>query len=117
MMIVTNLQLGEHASNGTVKKQWYIDLPTDLVLRVYFGCRMPDSKREEVIKALESAEWNKVEPFVMRIHRTNYELEPIPLKEWKPMSQKAKEQVEKDWDASLEKRINESDLQWIQKGR
>jgi len=115
---VTNLQPGERVwKGGTIKKQWYLDLPTDLVLRVYFGCRMLDSKREEMIKSLESAEWNNVEPFVMRIHRTNYEIEPIPLKEWKPMSQEAKEQIEKKWEASLAKYVNESDRQWIKKGQ
>lgn len=118
--VVTNLQLGERVwNNGTVnvKKQWYFDLPTDLVLRVYFGCRMPDSKREEMIKSLETSEWNNIEPFVMRIHRENYELERIPLKEWKPMSKETKEQVEKDWDASLAKYVDESERQWIKKGR
>ncbi len=115
---VTNLQPGERLWNdGTVKKQWYLDLPTDLVLRVYFGCKMLDSKRDEMIKPLALAEWKKVEPFVMQIHRTDYEIDPIPLKEWRPTSAKVKERIEKEWDASLAKYVGESELQWIKKGR
>jgi len=112
---VTSLKPGQRVRNDGTKKQWCLDLPTDLVLRVYFGCRMPDSRREEMIKNLESAEWQKVEPFVMRIHRKDYDIEPIPLKEWKPVSAKVKERIEKEWDASLPKYVGESELQWIKK--
>jgi hypothetical protein len=115
---VTNLQPGQRVWNdGTIKKQWYLDLPTDSVLRIYFGCRMLDSKRDEMIRTLEAAEWGKVEPFVMRIHRTDYRIEPIPLKDWKPVSKKVKERIEKEWDTSLAKYVSESELQWIQNGR
>jgi hypothetical protein len=33
------------------------------------------------------------------------------------MSQEAKEQIEKKWEASLAKYVNESDRQWIKKGQ
>jgi hypothetical protein len=51
----------------------------------------------------------------MCVHRSDYAVDPIPLKDWKPMSPESKIAFEKAWNAVLKKYLDEAELQHIGK--
>jgi hypothetical protein len=62
--------------------------------------RMADFEIEKIREILKSPEWDNVEKFVMRIHDTDYKIEPQPLLEWKPTSQEIRDKMEIAFDAA-----------------
>lgn len=65
------------------KEKHFMPLPVEAVSAVYFGFRMQDSTRDELLKSLAVPSAKHIKAHVMRLHRTDYKVVPILWDEWK----------------------------------
>lgn len=82
--LISTLKLGTRRDG---KEKRYLELPPDSVHAVYFGCRMPDLNRDDMLKSLKSKDWNHVSRFLMRRHHTDFAVVPTSWEQFKLPSQ------------------------------
>jgi hypothetical protein len=62
----------------------YLDLDFNAVKAVYFGLNMREQDRTAILSALKLERLKNIEPFIMRRHRTRFEVVPVPWRDASP---------------------------------
>jgi hypothetical protein len=95
----SELTSGVYIRNGVECQGHYLPLPIDAIKAVYFGCKMSEAQREDLLKALQ--QYPHVKLFFMKRHHTEYKLDAIPWSEWKPTSRSAQDILNIPWPVAL----------------
>jgi hypothetical protein len=77
----TDLSQGTYSRNGIQTAGHFIPLPMDSIKAVYFGCRISEEDRNNLLKPLEA--FPSIERYFMRRNQIAYQLDVVPWKEWK----------------------------------
>jgi len=86
-----SLEVGKRRDGKTL---CYLDLPSDSVRAVYFGCRILAGSCVELLESLKKESWKDVKKFVMCRHRAEYAIEPIPWEQWRDKPETVRKELD-----------------------
>jgi len=95
----SELTKGMYIRNAAERPGHYVPLPMDAIKAVYFGCKMSEAHRDDLLKPLQ--QFPPVKVFFMKRHPTEYNLQAIPWAEWKPPSRSAQDILNIPWPVDL----------------